>query len=364
MSTNSPRQGRRPASRRSALRLGLLLLALPLLSSCWYVTQTAYFLQERLGGKDLQRLAGQADTPQDLKDFAGKIDQIRRFAVTEAGLKPTKNYTRYVMLDRDYVASVVSACAADSFDRHYWRYPVLGALPYKGFYEAEAAQAEADRLKAAGLDVIIRKVDGFSSLGIFRDPLYSFMLDYRIDELADLIFHESAHATLFIKGADQFNEEFATFVGSIATDLFLEASYGADNAYSLEREARQADRAAFRDFLKETAAQLELVYSDATLARDRKIEKKQQIIQTRAELYKNQAEHLFADQRYREFDMNRINNAYLDLYRLYEEDLNLYLAWFDRKAERKLPLFISQLQLMAKQHGKQIKQAMQTALDK
>jgi len=358
-----PRSFRAHHQLQAPYRLWILVLAMPLLSSCWYIRQAGYFLEERLGGELLSKLAAQPDSSIEFKDFAANIEAIRHFAIHEAGLKPTKNYTRYITLERDYVASVVSACAADSFTRHYWKYPLLGALPYKGFYEEADAQKEAARLKAAGLDVIVRKVDGFSSLGFFRDPLYSFMLSYKPDELAELIFHESAHATLFIKGADQFNEEFATFVGLKATELFLAARYGQNNSYSRDRAARQNDRDKFREYLKSTAHQLELLYSDSKLTTAEKIQHKNRIIQERSEYYQNQVAELFSDQRYQTFDMSRINNAYLDLYRLYEEDLGLYQAWFELKAANDLPRFIVQLQEMAKRHGKHIKHLMAAELE-
>jgi predicted aminopeptidase len=86
-------------------------------------------------------------------------------------------------------------------------------MPYQGFYERNDAEAEAKRLKALGYDVIVRKVDNFSTLGFFKDPVYSFLTSYSPGEIANLIIHEQAHATLFVKGQSDFNEEFATFVG-------------------------------------------------------------------------------------------------------------------------------------------------------
>ena len=131
--------------------------------------------------------------------FVKQVASIRSFAVNELGLKDTKNYTRYVEIDRDYLALVVSACAKDSFSPYMWRFPIVGAVPYKGFFEERDAKIEVEKLKRKDLDTLIRRVDAFSTLGWFQDPLYSYMKDYPAHRLADLIIHESLHATVYLK---------------------------------------------------------------------------------------------------------------------------------------------------------------------
>lgn len=329
-----------------------------MLSSCWYGKQAGYFLAERMRSVPVATLADSKDASPELRTFLARVESIRQFAIGIAGLKPTRNYTRYVTMDRNYVADVVSACASDSFDRYLWHYPLLGALPYKGFYEKADAEHERDRLKAAGFDVIVRQVDAFSSLGFFSDPLYSFMVDYDEDVIADMIIHESAHATLFIKGADQFNEEFATFVGRVGADLYIEQRYGKDSPEFRRRQDRRHDGDAFVAFLKETARQLDGVYRDATRSSSEKRDMKARIINDRAKAFIEQAPQLFVDEGYRKFDMSRINNAYIDLYRLYEEDLDLYRRWFDDMEGGSLPRFVDSLVALARVSGSSIKTAM------
>ena len=341
----------------------VVCIALFSLSSCWYTKQAGYFLAERIRAVPVTSLEGKKDTLPQVRDMIARVEAVRSFAVSTVGLKPTKNYTRYVAVDKDYVADVVSACASDSFNRYAWHYPLLGALPYKGFYEKADAEREKDRLKAAGLDVIVRQVDAFSSLGFFTDPLYSFMAHYDEDVLADMIIHESAHATLFIKGADQFNEEFATFIGRFGADLYMEQHYGKDSPEYKHRLDRRHDGDAFVAFLKETARQLDAVYADASIQRAEKLDRKAQIIKERAAIFKDEAARLFVEQGYRDFDMGRINNAYIDLYRLYEDDLDLYQRWFDVVAQGSLPRFVESLVALARVSGASIKSAMAKQLD-
>ncbi len=351
-----------PSVTRLALIACIALLALSL-SSCWYVRQGTRFLSERAGAVPVSRLLADPGLDPALRDFLTEAEALRRFAVETLGLSPTENYTRYVALERDYVADVVSACAADSFTRHLWRYPVVGALPYKGFYDKSEADAEAARLRAAGLDVISRRVDAFSSLGYFKDPLYSFMLAYGPDELAELVIHESAHATLFVKGAEQFNEEFATFVGRAGAERYLQESYGPDSEEARRRTERLRDRAAFAAYLTETARLLEEAYADPALDREARLARKAAVIADRAGAYAEGAAGAFADPGYASFDMARINNAYLDLYRLYEEDLGLYERWLEGPAAGSLVEFVSSLKALAAKAGPKVKEAMARRLE-
>jgi len=341
----------------------VILLALSL-SSCWYAKQASYFLSERAKSQPVGKVRSNPAVAASVLKFLDTVDQIRNFSITSIGLAPTKNYTRFVTLEKDYVADVVSACASDSFERHYWHYPVLGNLPYKGFYEKADAQKEAARLKKAGLDVIVRPVEAFSSLGYFTDPLYSFMAEYDEGVLAELIIHESAHATLFIKGAEQFNEEFATFVGRKGAERYLEERYGPNSSKIVDRQAHSTDGMAFVAFLKQTATLLDTVYLDQSLTKDEILIKKTSIIKLRAETYKAEAGARFSAGNYRDFDMASINNAFIDMYRLYEEDLALYEDWFMKVAGGSLPEFVATLKELSVRSKKEIKQVMAERLNK
>ncbi|MDR1100171.1 MAG: aminopeptidase, partial [Treponema sp.] len=204
-----------------------------------------------------------ADTSgaEENRRFVERVQDIRRFALEELGLAATKNYTKYVAIDRNYLAAVVSASAADSFERHEWWFPVVGPMPYKGFFNPADARKERKKLENRGLDVMIRGVDAFSTLGWFQDPLYSYMRAYPPERLADLIIHESLHATVFLKGRAQFNEELAEFVGSEGARLYMESRFGIDSEEYRRMTAAEADSAAFLAFIRELIGELETLYA-------------------------------------------------------------------------------------------------------
>lgn len=276
--------------------------------------------------------------PED-RTFVERILDIRRFAIEELGLQESANYTRYVAIDRDYLASVVSAAAQDSFTRHEWWFPVVGAVPYKGFFNPKDARREGEKLKKRGLDVWIRQVDAFSTLGWFSDPLYSYMRDYPVYRLADLIIHETLHATVYLKGRSQFNEALAEFVGSEGSRLYIEKTFGLDSAEYREMADSQADGAAYVALMQELIAELDALYARDT-DREEKLHQKRLIIQAAQSRFDTNYETLFQSDNYRGFSRLPVNNAYLELFRLYYSGGDYLKDLYDRSGHD-LPRFIA-----------------------
>jgi predicted aminopeptidase len=282
------------------------------------------------------------DIPEELaknQRFVEDIQDIRCFAVQELGLKESANYTRYVALDRDYLAAVVSASAADSFTRHEWWFPVVGKVPYKGFFNPEDARKEAEKLKKQGLDVWIRRVDAFSTLGWFSDPLYSYMQTYPLYHLADLLIHETLHATVYLKGQSQFNEELAEFVGSEGAKLYMERRFGRDGAEYRRMEDAQKDSATYLAFIQGLIADLDAVYT-SPLDRAEKLQQKEAIIQAAQRRFDAAYDTWFHSDAYWGFSRLAVNNGYLELFRLYYDGGDYFKALYEGSG-RDLSAFIA-----------------------
>ncbi len=320
----------------SALALGAFLL-----SSCYAVTEGLRYLAIRSEAEDARRVLARPGTSAELRALLERSVAVRAYAIGELGLKETRNYTTVVELDSDRLATVVQACAELSFDRWLWSYPVVGKLPYRGYFKAADAEKEAARLRAKGLDVIVRPVDAFSTLGYLSDPLFSFMASYDEAEVADLVIHEMTHATVFIKGrradpetgkridTEGFNEELATFVGREGSLRYLASLYGPESPQVESARSRRADAEAFAAFLHGTAEELDIVYRSAS-SDDEKREGKARVIAERAALFAERYDELFETDAYRDAPMARLNNAYLDLYRLYEGESELYAEYLEK----------------------------------
>ncbi|MDR2485637.1 MAG: aminopeptidase [Treponema sp.] len=312
-------------------------------SGCYTLTQGVTMLGYLHKAVPLESLLippeGSSGPETENREFVERILDIRRFAIEELGLKESANYTRYAAIDRDYLAAVVSAAAQDSFTRHEWWFPVVGAVPYKGFFNPKDARREGEKLKKQGLDVWIRQVDAFSTLGWFSDPLYSYMRDYPVYRLADLIIHETLHATIYLKGRSQFNEALAEFVGSEGSRLYIEKNFGLDSEEYREMADSQADGAAYAAFMQELIQALDALYA-RDLDREEKLQHKRLIIQAAQSRFDTNYGTLFRSDSYRGFSRLPVNNAYLELFRLYYSGGGYLKDLYDRSGQD-LPRFIA-----------------------
>ncbi len=291
--------------------------------------QGGYLLRYGSGARDIDSLLKDDATPAEVKEFLASVKEIKRFAVEEIGLKDNDSYTKYKWIDRDYLVDVVQACDAVSFIPYLWSYPFVGKLPYKGYYERADAIREKERLEKQGYDVIVRKTDAFSTLGLLKDPIYSFMQRYSPFDLASLIIHEQTHATIFLKGQTRFNEELASFVGDEGALLYIRKRFGPDSAEYRRALSDRADSELFVGFIKELTSALDGLYSSA-LSRREKIDGKAEIIDSYKAKFKTQYAPRFTDPDYRKASDRPINNAYLSLFDLYSKEIPLLQEYYAR----------------------------------
>lgn len=102
-----------------------------------------------------------------------------------------------------------------------WSYPVLGTVPYQGFFEKEERDKEALEWIKKSYDTHKGRASAFSALGWFADPLYSSMLKLEEAYLAETLFHELVHRTFWLKNDVLSNEQLATFLAQNMTRSYL-----------------------------------------------------------------------------------------------------------------------------------------------
>ncbi|EPG76451.1 putative aminopeptidase [Leptospira fainei serovar Hurstbridge str. BUT 6] len=193
------------------------------------------------------------------KEKLKEVERIRDFGIRSLALSSKGGFKSFISLDRNAVGWHVSACHPLRFESYTWWFPIIGSVPYKGYFSLEKAKEEETRLKEEGWDTRIRITAGYSTLGWFEDPLFSAQLyDDRAD-LAALVLHEMAHATVYFPGDSVFNESYASFVEEAGTKAYL-FSIGGQKLVEA-RESSEQEREQYKKLLRETAELLKNLYS-------------------------------------------------------------------------------------------------------
>jgi len=251
--------------------------------------------------------------------------QARTFSDQQLGLATGESFTTYSWVDSDTLLMVVSGARKDAFLPYTWSFPIVGRIPYKGFFDFDQAYDLARDLEAKGYDAHVRPSGAFSTLGWFNDPLLNTVLRYGDVSLASTVIHELTHNTLFVPSQVGFNESFANFVGDRGAILFFCTRDGEDAETCRLAQNIWHDNLQFGAFLTELVAGLEAVYGDSTLTREQKIERRELVFSSAKERFRNEVRPTLRTTAFRNFAEQPINNATLIGTRLYYQ----HLDWFD-----------------------------------
>ncbi len=249
------------------------------------------------------------------------VPRIRAFGREEVGLSATDNYTD---LNPDFDQPIwnVSGCAPDRFEAHGYRYPIVGKLPYIGYFSRADALREAEELQALGWETHVRPAGAYSTLGWFRDPLWRSMLAWDTHRLANTVLHELAHATLWLPGEGAFNESWASFVGDQASARFLDGLRETTPAVWARKEALDRDRRQFRRVHQDLSKRLSGLYR-AGLPRDEVLRQKELLLAQARTTYRGLS---WSDDGYADAlnDDRPLNNASLVQFQVYNTGTDIF----------------------------------------
>lgn len=300
-----------------------------ILSGC----QAGYFLKSGYG--QLGLLTSQVSISEALQDpnisdedkkKLKLAEEAKAFAESKLNLIKSKNYQKYVQLDRPYVTYVVSAAPKWELHQHQWHYPVVGKMPYKGFFKLQDAEAEEKDLQKMDLDTYLRGVSAYSTLGWFNDPLLSSMLRYSDYDLVNTIIHETVHATLYIKNAADFNERLATFLGNKGAELFFMEKEGPDSRTLQNVRDLNNDHEVFSKFISSEIDSLRSWYQESTTREE--AERNQRLLSIQKKFSETILPTLKTEA-YKKFSEIKLNNARLLIYKTYMNDLSDFETLFN-----------------------------------
>jgi len=256
------------------------------------------------------------------KDLLRLVARIKNFGEKELGLKKTQNYqTVYLKSDQSPIFTV-SASPKDRLTRITWWFPVVGKMPYLGFFDLESARAEKKRLLKKDLDVVISKGDAYSTLGWFKDPVTLNLLEGTTVDLVETILHEMTHTTLYVKGEGEFNEGLAVLVGMVGASLFLERTCGPSHPLTIEAQKSIEDELLFSSFLTSLFEKLERLYNSPVSFQE-KLAGREAIFSRSLEGFGRLKSRLQTE-RFIHFGSRKLNNASLMSIGLYHRHFHLF----------------------------------------
>jgi len=341
----------RPARAQSRtaylLRVVALVLAPILLSGC-YITHGAYEEGRILWNrKPINDVLARKDLSDDVRAKLETVLAVRKFAADQLGENVGGAYESIAPVDQNAIVYVVMAAPRDSLVPYTWWFPIVGSVPYRGYFDKSDALAEAASLEADGLDTIVRPSIAFSSLGFFDDPLLTNLLKLDRVELAGVLIHELFHRTYYLAGDAMFDESAANYVGSAGAVAFFAATDGESAPSTIAARGILDSDMKFARFLLQEQARLLDIYM-AKLPKDELDRRREAAFAAIKADYAALEPSLSGLERF-DLDKQPLNNAVLVNYLIYFHQLDNFAA-LHRMNHGDLRATIAQIISIAKVH--------------
>ncbi len=303
------------------MRVSALFFVLTFLTSCQigYIAQSGYYQARMLSQRVPlhQALKSEGLSPDEKKKIKLAIE-VRQFMRTDLNLKTDGHYSRFVQLDDDYVTYAVNAAEKNELKSYEWTFPIIGSVPYKAYFKKESALKEAKNLEDKNLDVHVRGVSAYSTLGWFEDPLLSSMLRMKEHQFVSLLIHETVHANLYIKSQSQFNERVASYLGQLGAEAYYQKlNRASELRETLDQEGH--DELLFSEFISQEIKDLKKWYQDNKDDPQLLILREQKFLEIKNRFSHNYIPR-FKTKNYVWFEKAKLNNAFLLLLNLYSSD--------------------------------------------
>jgi len=285
------------------------------------------------------------------KDRLRLVGKIKRFGIDKLGLKNIDCYETVYLKAPQHHIYVISASPKDRLARITWWFPVVGRMPYLGFFDLEEARAERETLEKKRLDVSIGVADAYSTLGWFNDPVTLNMIRGSLVGQVETILHEMTHNTIYLKGQGEFNEGIAVLVGKVGAWMFLAETQGVSDPLTIEAEGSIEDERLFCRFLNGVLKGLEELYA-SQLGYEEKLKRREVIFSSSLETFRA-LKAQFRTRRFSRFGEAGLNNAYLMSVGLYHKHFLLFDALL-KQYDSSIPRTLAFLTRLSKDGGDMI----------
>ncbi|MBC7451919.1 MAG: aminopeptidase [Cytophagales bacterium] len=243
-----------------------LLIWLVFLISCFFYEQVFYLIQ--LGKGQFSILLHTKSIDEVLQSSEGDsikqdlllIRKIYAFGTNKLGLSDKGAYQNYYNQKGKPVLWVLTVCKPYSLDPVTWTFPIAGTVSYKGYFNRHTGLIEMKKWKNKGYDVSLEEVYAWSTLGWFKDPVMSEMLNKYPGDIANTLLHEMTHSTIYKAGDIEFNENLASFIGDKGAEAFLINNYGKDSEWIISYIKSMERRKNYSELVLSQAISLDSLY--------------------------------------------------------------------------------------------------------
>ncbi len=273
----------------------------------------------------------------------------RAFAADSVKLAAKRSFTTYSRIEHDTLVVVLSAAYRDRLEYRTWWFPIVGSVPYKGYFDVRDARRAAADLSRGGFDAYLRPASAFSTLGYLDDPLLSTTLDEDSVSLVNTVIHELTHNTFYASGQAVFNESFANFVGAHGSEWFYATH--ADSARVRLARADWARQKALGRFWSAVYNSVDSAFKAHPASRDERLAAREIVFAGARARFAREIEPELPGYDPRKPIALHLDNAALMSRRMYRTGLDDFDAIFAREGER-LPRAIERIIAIAKGHPK------------
>ena len=333
----------------SILKRWLWICLLPVVSGC----SAEYYVRAAWEeGRILWRrtpittmLAGD-DLAPEVRRKLEMVLELRDFARDELRLNVGGSYAAHSYVDRRVLLHVLTAVPKTSLEPHTWWFPVVGRVPYKGYFDPDDARREAESLASRGFDTNIRPAGAFSTLGWFDDPLLGHLLELDRVTLAEVVLHELLHNTLYVPGSVAFNESLANFVGKRGAIDFFTRRRGPRSPEAVAARRAWREEVEFSGLIMELTRCLRALYAEPVPEAE-KLRRREQVF-ARGQRQWARALAGRPHHRHASFSRRSLDNAVILQDLLYVTDLARFEELYRREG-RRLPEAVEAVRAAARE---------------
>ncbi len=252
------------------------------------------------------------------------VAKIKEFGENNLGLRKTDSYETVFLKSGQDPIYTVSASPKDRLQQKTWDFPIVGEMPYLGFFDLEKAKEKGKQLSDENLDVFIGAAGAYSTLGWFADPVTKNLLEGSTPQLVEIILHEMTHATLYVKSQGAFNEGLAVLVGKVGALRFFTRNFGPSHPFTIQAKASIEDERIFSTFVVSLLKELDTLYH-SPCPYEEKMRQRERVFRRSLEKFAALKTHFQTDA-FSEFGRVPLNNAYILAVGLYHSHFELFEA--------------------------------------